>query len=379
MANIGELTAGRLISELDRCPPERLGRVAAQVIIHTGLAETVSIWLIDYRYAKLTDLVDEKEAVATRGSIIGRVATEEEGVVHGGRAYFPLTGRGHVIGVIEIGPAGEEALGQLPPIAGALTAALLTTDLISDVVERVRGSTQLSLPATIQHRNLPLTSYADEQVELGARLEPAHDIAGDVIDYATNPEGIHLALFDAVGHGLRATTLSTWAVSAYRSLRRKGANLEEMVAGIDEVVATNSESGEFVTGVMMIVRPAEGIMEIANAGHLPPLLIRDGASHLLDPPSTQVPFGLGTEASVVLTAPSQPRDVIFLYSDGVVQARDPGRTMWGDQDFIRQAVDRTMEGLSLTDICRQLLASVIAWSGDRLADDASILALRRRT
>ncbi|MGH8923343.1 MAG: PP2C family protein-serine/threonine phosphatase [Acidimicrobiia bacterium] len=376
--DVPQSTAGRLITELDSCPPEQLGRLAARVMIDSGIAETVSIWLIDHGFARLTDLVGAQEPVPIGGSIAGRVATREEAVVHGERVYYPLARRGQVIGVIEIGPAIGESLSQLAPIAIALSSSLLATGLISDVVERTRGATELSLPATIQYRNLPLTSYADEQVELGGRLEPAYDIAGDVIDYAANPEGIHLALFDAVGHGLRATTLSTWAVSTYRLMRRKGATLKEITAAIDEVVAENAESGEFVTGVMIIVRQDEGSVEIANAGHLPPLLIRDRASHFLSDSSVQLPFGLGIDAPKTLVVPSQPRDVIYLYSDGVTQARNPDLAMWGEQSLSQLARDRTTEGLSLGDICRQILSAVINWSEGRLADDASIVAVRRK-
>ncbi|HEX2420734.1 MAG TPA: hypothetical protein VHL55_03965, partial [Acidimicrobiia bacterium] len=235
-AQLGESAAGRLITQLDTCAPDRLGPLAAQVMIDLGLAQTVSIWLIDHGFSHLTDLVGTRAPVAMQGSIIGRVATSEEAVIHAERAYLPLARRGQVVGVIEIGPARSESLAELHPMAIAISNALLATGLISDVVERTRGATNLSLPATIQHRNLPLTSYADEGVELGSRLEPAYDIAGDVIDYAANPEGIHLALFDAVGHGLRATMLSTWAVSTYRLMRRKGAPLAEMLVAIDEVV-----------------------------------------------------------------------------------------------------------------------------------------------
>jgi serine phosphatase RsbU (regulator of sigma subunit) len=377
-AQLGESAAGRLITQLDTCSPDRLGPLAAQVMIDLGLAQTVSIWLIDHGFAYLTDLVGTKPPVAMQGSIIGRVATSEKAVIHSERAYLPLARRGQVVGVLEIGPARSESLAELHPMAIAVSNALLATGLISDVVERTRGATNLSLPATIQHRNLPLTSYADEEVELGSRLEPAYDIAGDVIDYAANPEGIHLALFDAVGHGLRATMLSTWAVSTYRLMRRKAAPLADILAAIDEVVATNAESNEFVTGIMILVKPGEGVVEIANAGHPPPLLIRDGAAHFLDGSPVQVPFGLGAGSSITHSVPSQPRDVIFLYSDGVIQARNSELALWGEEMFSRQALARTSEGLSVSDVCRQILAAVSTWSSGNLADDASIAALRRK-
>ena len=374
----GESAAGTLMTRLDTCPPDQFGHLAAQVMIDLRMADSVSIWLVDHGFMKLTDVVGIKEPVPIQGTIVGRVATSEKAVVHAGRAYLPLGPRGQVVGVIEISPAGSESMSKLAPLAVAISNALLATELISDVVERTRGGTDLSLPATIQHGNLPLASFADEEVELGSRLEPAYDIAGDVIDYAANPEGIHLALFDAVGHGLRATTLSTWAVSTYRLMRRRGAPLTDMIAAIDKVLSDNAESHEFVTGVMVLVKPEEGVIEVANAGHLPPLLIRDRSAHFLNGSSVQVPLGLGGGPPTTHDFPSQPGDVIFLYSDGVVQARDAELAMWGEEALRHISLALTSEGLHPGDICRQILSTVIAWSNGSLADDASIVALRRK-
>lgn len=375
---VGESAAGRLTTLIEGCPPDRMGALTAQVMIDLGLARSVSIWLIDHGSTLLVDLVGTKSPVSMGGSIVGRVATTEEAIVHQERAYLPLARRGQVIGVMEISPAPDEGISQLAPLAVAVSNAVLATNLVSDVIERTRGATNLSLPATIQHRNLPLTSYADDEVEVGARLEPAFNIAGDVIDYAANPEGIHLAIFDAVGHGLRATMLSTWAVATYRLMRRKGAPLAEIVSAIDEVIAGNAERNEFVTGIMLLVKPGEGIVEVANAGHPSPLLIRDGAAHFLTGPTVQLPMGLGVSSSASHTVPSQPRDVIFLYSDGVVQARNGDLAVWGEQTLSEQAVARTSEGLSPSNICRQILSAVTTWSNDVLGDDASIVALRRK-
>lgn len=375
---VGEGAAGRLTNLLEGCPPDQMGTLAAQVMIDLGIARSVSIWLVDHGFRQLTDVAGGKDPVAVQGSIVGRVAITEAGLIHAERAYLPLAHRGQVIGVIEVWPAPSDALLQLFPIATAVSHAVLATNLVSDVIERTRGATNLSLPATIQHRNLPLTSYADDVVEVGVRLEPAYDIAGDVVDFAANPEGIHLAIFDAVGHGLRATTLSTWAVSSYRLMRRKGAPLAEIMSAIDQLISSNAERNEFVTGIMLLVKPGEGIIEIANAGHPSPLLVRDGAAHFLEGPAVQVPLGLGVMSPTTHMVSSQPRDVIFLYSDGVVQARNADLAPWGEQSLSQIAVARTSEQLSPSNICRQILSAVTAWSNEQLGDDASLVALRRK-
>src|SRR5256885_2201525 len=62
---------------------------------------------------------------------------------------------------------------------------------------------------------LPPVSFADDQVAISAILEPCYEVGGDVFDYSVNPGLVQVALFDAVGHGMAASLLSTLAVNAY--------------------------------------------------------------------------------------------------------------------------------------------------------------------
>ena len=120
---------------------------------------------------------------------------------------------------------GSERLGVLEatvpaPDADALTAdAALFADLVAmlvatqwpygDVFELVRRVRPMRLPAEIQWRLLPPTTLRAEGVSLSGLLEPWDEVGGDAFDYALNDGRLHVALFDAMGHGLGATLLST--------------------------------------------------------------------------------------------------------------------------------------------------------------------------
>lgn len=366
-----------LIARLDRGQPADLSDQAVTELVEGGVIDEGIIWVLDHGFAELSDLGGARGSIKVDGSIAGRVAVSAAPLTNDSRAFIPLSRRGQVIGVFEAWPADEETVARLTPVATTIANALLATVPISDVVERHQGSGALSLPATIQRRNLPLTSYADDHIEVGGRLEPAYDVAGDAVDYAVNPEGIHIAIFDAVGHGLRATMLSTLALASYRLLRRQNASLAEIAREVDEVVASYGRPGDFVTGILALIQPDKGSMEYWNAGHYPPLLIRDGTYHFLETGNPGLPFGLRQEGNSQNSVGSQPGDVVFLYSDGVVQARDPSKAAWGEIHFAEAAKARTSEGLSMNQICRQLLRAVIDWTVEPLADDASIVAIRR--
>ncbi len=58
------------------------------------------------------------------------------------------------------------------------------------------------------------------RVAVAGVLEPAYDVAGDSFDYALNGGTFHLAVTDAMGHGLDAATMATVAIGAYQHARR---------------------------------------------------------------------------------------------------------------------------------------------------------------
>lgn len=351
--------------------------MAAAELVRAGLCEEAVIWIVDHGFNRLSDLSGTSSPIGVADSPAGTVAISGLPLRSEGRAYLPLSRRGQVMGVLELSPARDEVVDELTPLATTITNSLLATVLISDVVDRHQGSGELSLPATIQKRNLPLGAYSDDEVEVGSRLEPAYDVAGDAIDYAINPEGFYLAIFDAVGHGLRSTTLSTLALSTYRLLRRQNASISETAKAVDEVVAANGRPGDFVTGILAVIRPHENALELWNAGHHPPLLIRDASYEFLSSDPTGLPFGLRHDGEGYASLVSQRGDVIFLYSDGVIQARDRKKSMWGETHLADAALRRANDGLGMPQICREILNEVIGWNDDPLADDASIVGIRR--
>lgn len=89
------------------------------------------------------------------------------------------------------------------------------------------------LAAEIQWSLLPPLSMTVPQVEVAGILEPAYDVAGDSFDYALNGDILHVAVIDAMGHGLDEATMATVAVGAYRHARRADTSLSQVYAFMD--------------------------------------------------------------------------------------------------------------------------------------------------
>src|SRR4051812_19668822 len=133
------------------------------------------------------------------------------------------------------------------------------------------------LAAEIQHRLLP-GSYTCEagQFTLAAWLEPAGNVGGDTFDFALERDTLHLSITDAMGHEVEAAVLATVLVGALRNARRAGATLGEQTRMANEQLADNARRGGFVTGQVVRIDLRAGTADIVNAGHPPPLRLRDG-------------------------------------------------------------------------------------------------------
>ncbi|HEX2232669.1 MAG TPA: GAF domain-containing SpoIIE family protein phosphatase [Thermoleophilaceae bacterium] len=128
----------------------------------------------------------------------------------------------------------------------------------------------------------------------------------------------------------------------------------------------------FATAFLGILSP--GQLRYCNAGHLPPLHVADGEARPLE--SHGLP--LGVEESVEyqeLTLELGPRDLVFGYTDGLIEARRAGE-VFGLDRLARFVSDHAVD-LSPQDLVRSVHDEVAAWA-DGLSDDAVVLALRRR-
>ena len=195
-------------------------------------------------------------------------------------------------------PAVDDNDRRLAQRLAGLTADLIVTkSLYTDTFARVRTAAPMSLSAHMQWQTLPPLVMTTPDVALAGILEPAYDVGGDSFDYALNDHVLHLAVFDAMGHGLEAATMATIVLAAYRHGRRSDASLPDLYVHMDDVLAA-TYPGRFATAQVGRLDTVTGVLSWVNAGHPAALLIRgSGAVSELTGPITR-PVGFGGAAPV---------------------------------------------------------------------------------
>lgn len=194
----------------------------------------------------------------------------------------PVTQRGEAIGLLELAlPAApdETVVQRISRAAHTLAFVVIANRRHTDLFEWGQRTTPFTLAAEIQRRLLPeaLTCEADS-FSLSAWLEPAASIGGDTFDYSLARDELHLSITDAVGHGVDSALTATLCVSGLRNARRSGATLREQAQAANQAIIDNRPAVSlFATGLLGRLNLATGMLDVVNAGHPAPLLIRGGA------------------------------------------------------------------------------------------------------
>ncbi|HET7046709.1 MAG TPA: PP2C family protein-serine/threonine phosphatase [Solirubrobacteraceae bacterium] len=380
------LNLGGLLAAVENAPPVAAADVVGELLAETLDAFEVAFLIADFGGDAVIRLSHTRrlatsvlgreiaERVPLGGSAHGRalasqaVSVEEE--AGGWRVLAPVTNRGEAIGILELlldDEPDEQCAADVALAAHALAYIVIANRRFTDLFEWGQRSVPLSLAAEIQHRLLP-AAYTCEaaQFALAAWLEPAGEIAGDTFDFSLERDTLHLSLTDAMGHSLEAAILATVLVGALRNGRRAGLEFAEQAGRASAGLAEHFHGSEYVTGQLARIDLRTGRAEVVNAGHPPPLRLRDGrVSHIdLEP---DLPFGWGEHSYRVQPLPLVPGDRVVFLTDGLVERNGP--------DIDIQALVAQGAEMHPREAVQHLIRAVVKGTKGHLKDDATVMCL----
>jgi len=184
-----------------------------------------------------------------------------------------------------------------------------------------RLSRELEVAREIQCSLLPQRFRAD--LPIWARNVAAHELSGDFYDYFDGADGrVLFNVGDVAGKGLTAALLMAKTCSLFRCLGRRLDTLAEVMAVINDELAETAVRGMFVTMIAGAWDAQSREVEIVCAGHPPPLLWRDGEGIALVEGGDTPPLGIVPGIAFTAHKLSLEQASLYLYSDGISEARD---------------------------------------------------------
>lgn len=366
--------------------PDDLPEMVSTAGGHLG-AERAVLYLVDYEQVVLVPLqhpaADERMAtVGIDGTLAGRCFTDvTQHVTRAGEGvstWTPVLDGTDRLGVLQLQfPAGtdvaDEVLGGCFDVASLVAELTMTRSMCGDGIERTRRRAAMTVPAELQWTQLPPLTCVSPRVGISGVLAPAAEVAGDSFDYALNGDTAHVALFDAMGHGMEATLLSAVAVATLRNARRNGLALAETVLAIEAEITRQFGGDKFVTGIVAELDVVAGWWRWTTFGHPPAMLVRDGQVVKVLDEVIAPPLGLGLLPSTVPVGEErlQPGDRLVLYSDGVVEARDADGKFFGVERLADFAARQSLEERPVAETLRRLNLSILEHQEGALQDDAT--------
>ncbi|MBM3184126.1 MAG: HAMP domain-containing protein, partial [Chlamydiae bacterium] len=251
-----------------------------------------------------------------------------------------------------------------------------TQEAEKERIARERLAEELKIGHDIQANLFPSHLPELKGLDVATGFLPAREVGGDFYDLFLLENGkLFIAIADAAGKGISACLYSLGLRSMLRTLASSGFSLSEIVLRANDLFFKDAHQiGMFITLWLAIYDPKTKTLEYVCQGHPPPFLLRKG--ELKDFSTPGIALGAQTfDAIQTKTDTLQPGDLLFLYTDGIIEAHDSDRQLYGTkrlQEFLLRFEKRSSNLLA-----ERLLSEVeLFCQGAIQHDDQTLLVIR---
>ena len=259
------------------------------------------------------------------------------------------------------------------PALSSLAPSVLT--LPRETYDQIALKADLSQASNLQATLLPKLGLCVVPWETYYDYAPARKVGGDYCDLVASDTGDLFFFFgDAMGKGITGSIIVSHLHALFRTLVSVGMPIHQMIERANRLLCDSMLTDYYAT--LVCGRASSGgALELINAGHLPPLVLRLGQAIPLV--ATGVPLGLFNASTYEVTRTQlAPGETIFFYTDGITEARNPSGLEYSQERFERFVAQRN--SLSAEVLVRECVADVMAFTAyAELSDDRTLMALRR--
>jgi sigma-B regulation protein RsbU (phosphoserine phosphatase) len=323
----------------------------------------------------LLELISLVAGIQLSRSITGAVHEMYEGTQHVKEGDFSY----------RIPVKGSDQLAELTTSFNTMTANL--GRLIVVAKEKERLESELAIAREVQDQLFPKDVPFTKTLELKGVCHPARMVSGDYYDFMALPhDSLAFAIGDVAGKGISAALLMATIQSTMRTqintiTANSNGNYKQpstafMVSNLNRQLYATTAPEKYATFYFAMYDEAQRSLTYTNAGHLSPMLVRDGHISLLEPTGTVVgafPFAVYEEKTVKL----EHGDMLVAYTDGLVEPENAYGEMYGEERL--QELLLKYNRADSSEIIARAMEAVVQWTGSsELQDDMTMVVARRR-
>ena len=289
----------------------------------------------------------------------------------------------------------EGNLNEKVEVRDTLEFSMLSDD-INATVDRLKAyiaeaaariDVELSAAKTIQSSMLPSVFPAfpeHREFELFASMCAVKEVGGDFYDfYLLDESTLGFLIADVSGKSIPGAMFMMTAKTLIKNLAERGLPPDEVLTVANEKLCENNEAEMFVTAWLGYLDFKTGLVRFTNAGHNPPLLVRDGKAEYVKRKPDLMLAVMDSIRFHTHTLQMQKGDALYLYTDGVTEAMDTDGALFGEVRLQKllsisgeNAESNRMNGMAEA-LCSRVSEAVTAFSADaEQSDDITMLCIR---
>ena len=249
-----------------------------------------------------------------------------------GYLSVPMKVGSQILGTIQVlnqtqgGKFTEEDQALLEGFSVIAALALRKSQMHDVALEKRRMQSELAVANAFQQKMLPSVFSPPETIIIDGYNRPARQMGGDIYDAFSYSNGYCFLVGDVSGKGPGAALWMASLSNLLHFLAHQGKNPLEEISVIDRHLTKTMPNGLFIT--LFLCTLEDRILRYTSAGHNPALHIRKNGN-ITEMKSTGLPLALMPDLPrEVHETRLEPDDRLVLYSDGVVEAENPGGQMY---------------------------------------------------
>ena len=253
---------------------------------------------------------------------------------------------------------------------------LETTRLREEALLKAKLDEELRTAYTVQSRLLPAVLPEMEGYVFAAMNKPCRTVSGDYYDVVERPDGrIYFIIADVSGKGITAALVMASLATAFNIFTRTDPTPAALMRELNCTLAPKTSPTKFVTLVVGLLDPSTGVVQYANGGHVPPLVVRGSAVEQLT--TTDLVIGLFASATYREQSVTLERgESLVLFTDGVTEAENEAEEQLGVDTIVELL--RTAAARPAPELVQMIENHTRSFCGHApAADDVTMLVLSR--
>ena len=281
----------------------------------------------------------------------------------------------------EIDIDGRDEIGEIAQAFNEVTSKFREAQ--QTVVEQQRLQKELQVAQEIQQMLLPDDFPDVVGYDITSYYQAAKEVGGDLFDFMeVDDSSIGICVADVSGKGIPGSLVMTMIRTSLRLEARGNKNPADILTKVNSFVTDDIRKGMFVTMYYVILDSRERVVSFASAGHNPMILYRGKSKETFYLNPSGFPVGITLpdiklfgERVIADRIRLHPDDILVLYTDGITEAMNPQRELYGDERFL--AAIRKFGHLDVVEFVKSIKEDIMNFTGDfEQNDDITLVAIK---